>query len=145
MQNDLPYANQLPFSFVRKWKTRGKGNKITETPMEEVTSEEKATPCECLEETVVDTEECDKKRRRMLEKYQRENEGKRQLTDNGHGVDDDGESNDSGTIGPRAQMLIMIRIFNQTACLQLNLQISYSIWFWRRASSRNNNLRLSEA
>ncbi|XP_015757176.1 PREDICTED: uncharacterized protein LOC107336622 isoform X1 [Acropora digitifera] len=40
MQNDLPYANQLPFSFVRKWKTRGKGNKITETPMEEITSEE---------------------------------------------------------------------------------------------------------
>lgn len=88
---------------------------------------------------------CDKKRRRMLEKYQRENEGKRQLTDNGHGVDDDGESNDSGTIGPRAQMLIMMRVFNQTACLQLNLQISSSIWFWRRASSRNNNLRLSEA
>ena len=40
---------------------------------------------------------------------------------------------------------LRVRIFNQTACLQLNLQISYSIWFWRRAFTHNNSLRLSEA
>ncbi|XP_044177640.1 uncharacterized protein LOC122959981 [Acropora millepora] len=103
-----PYVNRLPFSFVRKWKTRGKGNKITESGMEEATSEKTATPCECIEETVVNTEEVRQKRRRFLGKYQRENEGKRPRTDNGHGVDDDDEGNDSGTVSPRAQMLIMI-------------------------------------
>ncbi|XP_068743130.1 uncharacterized protein [Montipora capricornis] len=69
-----------------------------ESTFEAATSEETTTLCECLEETVVDTEEVRQKRRRFLEKCQRENEGKRQRTDHGHCGVDDGEGNDSGTV-----------------------------------------------
>ncbi|XP_068708320.1 uncharacterized protein [Montipora foliosa] len=44
------------------------------------------------------SEEVRQKRRRFLEKCQRENEGKRQRTDHGHCGGDDGEGNDSGTV-----------------------------------------------
>ncbi|XP_068709180.1 uncharacterized protein [Montipora foliosa] len=67
-------------------KRKGQQNpQRTESTFEAVTSEETTTLCECLEETVVDTEE-------------RENEGKRQRTDYGHCGGDDGEGNDSGTV-----------------------------------------------
>ncbi|XP_068758407.1 uncharacterized protein [Montipora capricornis] len=80
-------------------KRKGQQNpQRTESTFEAATLEETTTLCECLEETVVDTEEVRQKRRRFLEKCQRENEGKRQRTDHGHCGGDDGEGNDSGTV-----------------------------------------------